>query len=478
MLPITIIYAVASNHVIGNNNDLPWKGYMSSDLRRFSRKTKPKRFGANTIIVMGRDTFRSINRKLDGRINVVLSKSYFADKPESLCVDKLHNDFYYAKNEESLHDLLCSMYYSSSMNIENIFFIGGVSVFNLGLKWGAQKIMITKIHNAYPGDVIFDIEKNDLFRNYEMIKASSTDASGGVTFHYESWKRTSLHPEYEYLNLLEKVLYTGEQRHTRNAYTISRFGESIEFDLSMGFPLLTTKKMFFKGIVEELLWFIRGDTNAKHLNDKGVRIWNGNSSREYLDRIGHSDYPEFCCGPIYGFQWRHFNAPYSGCDSDYSGSGVDQFAECIRQIREEPTSRRILFTGWNPCQLNEMVLPPCHVMYQFYVHNDNRLDCHMYQRSGDIFLGVPFNIASTALLTHIVAAYTGKIPGKIRISFGDLHIYDVHTNAVRQQLHRMPFKFCDLSIVNIPQRIEDMTMENVVVSNYVSNDAISAPMIP
>ena len=197
--------------------------------------------------------------------------------------------------------------------------------------------------------------------------------------------------------------------------------------------------------------FLKRIQIPKDLEKAGVRIWQGNSTREYLDSIGLNDYAEGECGPIYGFQWRHFNAKYEGCDADYTGKGVDQLGEIIRLIREEPNSRRMFMSGWNPTQMKEMALPPCHVSYQFYVQ-DGYLSCQMYQRSGDMFLGVPFNIGSTALLTYMLAHHTGLKPKKIVIVIGDAHIYEQHIDAVNTQLMREPMEFPTLKI-NCEQKI-------------------------
>lgn len=284
------------------------------------------------------------------------------------------------------------------------------------------------------------------------------------------------HQEYVYLNALNDILVNGKIRETRNAKTISKFGITLKFNISETFPLLTTKRMFWKGIYEELLWFIKGDTNAHHLAEKGVHIWDGNTTREFLDGIGLNHYKDGECGPIYGFQWRHYNADYKGCDIDYTGVGIDQLQNCIDLIRSDPTSRRIYMTAWNPVRLKEMCLPPCHVSYQFYVE-EGKLSCMMYQRSGDMFLGVPFNIASTALLTYMMAHITGLKTGEITIVIGDAHIYECHVDAVKEQLSRTPLPFPKLSFKREINNIDDIKTEDIELNNYVCLKAISAKMI-
>lgn len=211
------------------------------------------------------------------------------------------------------------------------------------------------------------------------------------------------HEELQYLSLIKEVLSSGNSRDDRTGTgTISKFGGMMRFDLKNSFPLITTKDVFWRGVVEELLWFIRGDTNAKNLSEKGVKIWDGNGSRSFLDTLGLQHRQEGDLGPVYGFQWRHFGAKYENMFSDYQNKGIDQIKDLISRIKKDPYSRRLILSAWNPVDLSIMALPPCHVMAQFYVE-EGRLSCGMYQRSADIGLGVPFNIASYALLTAILA---------------------------------------------------------------------------
>ena len=200
--------------------------------------------------------------------------------------------------------------------------------------------------------------------------------------------------DLQYSDLVKDVLLHGELRKERTGVgTLSVFGRMLRFDLEKGFPLLTSKKVYFKGVVEELLWMIKGCTDAKELAEKKVHIWDGNSSREFLDSLG-LDYPAGELGPIYGHQWRHYNAEYTHAHADYTGKGVDQLAQVIHLIKTNPTSRRIIMTAWNPEHNKFMALPPCHTLCQFYVNvTQNTLSCQLYQRSGDIGLGIPFNIA-------------------------------------------------------------------------------------
>jgi len=283
--------------------------------------------------------------------------------------------------------------------------------------------------------------------------------------------------EKKYLDALKDILENGEIRNTRNSKTISKFGIKLDFDISDSFPLLTTKKVYFHGVLHELLWFIKADTNSKNLEKYNVNIWRSNSTREYLDDLKLFNYEEGDCGPIYGFQWRHYGAKYSGPDSNYFGLGIDQLKNCIDLIKKDPTSRRIFMSAWNPVQLNDMCLPPCHVSYQFYVTDDKKLSCMMYQRSGDMFLGIPFNIASTSLLVYIISKITDLKPGNVSIVIGDAHIYEEHIDAVKRQLEREPYEAPKLVINKYFSNIDDYKYENFEVVDYKYYPTIKAKMV-
>jgi thymidylate synthase len=282
----------------------------------------------------------------------------------------------------------------------------------------------------------------------------------------------SISDEINYLDFLNLVKKTGIKKKTRNGITYSHFAHLLKFDISNKFPLLTTKKMFFKGIVEELLWFLRGSVNSKELESKGVNIWKGNSSREFLDANGFYNYDEGYLGPIYGYQWRSFNGK------------IDQLKYLLEEIQLE-NSRRIIINAWNPCQLNEQALPPCHILYNFFKNNDE-ISCMMYMRSSDLFLGLPFNIASTALLTHIIAKVSGFKVKEIAISICDCHIYDEHIEPLNIQLERTPYEFPSINIKKeidnnllINEKIkwiEELQFEDFELINYNFHPTIKAIM--
>ncbi|CAI5440147.1 unnamed protein product [Caenorhabditis angaria] len=260
--------------------------------------------------------------------------------------------------------------------------------------------------------------------------------------------------EHNYLNQVAKIIEFGSSRGDRTGTgTISIFGMQSRYSLRDDtIPLLTTKRVYWKGVVEELLWFISGETDGKKLSAKNVKIWERNGDREFLDKLGFTEREEGDLGPVYGFQWRHFGAKYIDCHTNYEGQGVDQLAEVIRQIKEEPDSRRIILSAWNPKDLDQMVLPPCHTMCQFYVNN-GELSCQLYQRSGDMGLGVPFNLASYGLLTHMIAHITNLKAGELVHTLGDAHVYSNHIDALQIQLEREPFAFPKIRFLRRKLRI-------------------------
>ncbi len=327
--------------------------------------------------------------------------------------------------------------------------------------------------------------------------------------------------ELNYLELLGKVIEHGVERDNRTGIaTRSIFGTQQRYDLRKGrIPLLTTRKIFWRGIVEELLWMLRGSTDSKELHAKGVKIWDANGSRSFLDQNGFQDRREGDLGPVYGFQWRHFGAPYhnlplsnknddDGSDATRAANAadssdlpntaerkldnddddpvrarsteVDQIRWLIQRIKTHPTCRRLLLTAWNPSDISKMALPPCHVMAQFWVNTKTQeLSCHFYMRSNDLALGLPFNIASYALLTRLMAHLTGLKPGELVHSTGDAHIYVTHIDALREQVTRAPRSFPVLTITGADQveNIEDFCFEHFQLTHYDPHPPIAMHMV-
>ena len=292
-------------------------------------------------------------------------------------------------------------------------------------------------------------------------------------------EKNFFHEENQYLKLITHILENGTMEDGRNGKALTVFGGAMHFNLKDNkIPLLTTKKVAWKTCLKELLWFIRGDTNNEHLQEENVKIWNANASREFLDSRGLQNLRENDLGPVYGHQWRFFNAEYSDCDQDYKGKGVDQLQYIIDSLKNPETrnSRRLVMSAWNPCQINEMALPPCHVMAQFNVCGGNRLSCALYQRSGDVGLGVPFNIASYSFLTHIIAKHCDLVADQFVYYLGNCHIYDDHIEKLREQTLREPFAFPTVEITNKHENIEDYTINDFVLSNYECHKTIKMEM--
>ena len=286
-----------------------------------------------------------------------------------------------------------------------------------------------------------------------------------MSSHYHNSKN-----EQAYLDLLQHVLTHGTEKGDRTGTgTLSHFGAQLRFDLADGFPLLTTKKVHFKSIVYELFWFLSGSTHVDYLQENNVRIWNEWATAEQTARFNR---PAGDLGPIYGHQWRNYGATKRE-DGSYENDGVDQISQAIEQIKTNPNSRRLIVSGWNPAEAEQVALPPCHTLFQFFVA-DNKLSCQLYQRSADLFLGVPFNIASYALLTHMVAQVCGLEVGEFVWTGGDCHIYQNHREQVELQLTRELYSLPTLTLNPDVTDIFAFNYDDISVDGYESHPAIKA----
>lgn len=285
------------------------------------------------------------------------------------------------------------------------------------------------------------------------------------------------HPETQYLDLVDDIIRNGDLRMDRTrAGTRSVFDRDLRFDLRESIPVLTTKRVFTRGVVEELLWMISGSTDAGALAEKGVGIWSANATRSYLDSVDLHHHAVGDLGPVYGFQWRHAGAEYTDKDADYSGFGVDQLANVIEGIKRDPYSRRHVLSAWQASDLADMALPPCHsVAVQFYVRR-GELSCSMYQRSVDVALGLPFNITSYALLTCMIAQVCGLRPGDLSIKMGDCHIYVPHIPIIRNQCSREPHAFPTLRLNSEITDIDDFEAGDISIENYDPHPMIAMEM--
>lgn len=485
--------------VIGKNGDLLIR--LKDDIKFFkdittnllSKDSKIK----NNIVLMGRKTYDSIPyqyRPLKDRINIVLTRDRKLIKTsplKNLLLNKNGINLYYT-------DLITFKKFYNQYT-PNVFVIGGAEIYNLFLhdnEFKPSKCWITQVYN-YPINQLKNVNlttMDPLNCNYKLIGVSDKkhDIQNNLNFrilHY-IYTEHNVDNESMYLNLLKKILDNGKERIDRTGVgTISMFGDQMRFDISHTVPLLTTKTVPWKQVIEELLWFMRGDTDAKILQDKGIKIWDGNSSREFLDSRGLKDYPEGILGPVYGFQWRFFGAKY---DKSFGNTcklhnpktmigGFDQLQTIIDQLNTDPFSRRIVLSAWNPQELENMALPPCHILCQFYVEqmgNIKYLSCHMYQRSQDEFLGCPFNIFSYTVLTYILAKRCNMRPKDLIISVGDAHIYKNHIDQVKTQLSRnkrsLPRLILDDSIKY--KHISDISIDDFELYGYFPHPIIKGSM--
>jgi len=492
-MKFSIIVSINNNNIIGEENDLIIES--KKDLRNFQKITTDKYpEGELNICIMGYNTWISIpenKRPLSDRINIIITKNHLIDNKDNLIsFNTLKESFDWCEN-----------------NITGkIFVIGGSKIFQeccrdefidkLDLIYLTQfndnyspsstthsfpSSLLVNTKSIYESDSIHEICKiNYLDKN----KTPLDEYFGGKKCNSLSFKFKILQnnnninsEEYQYLDIMKNIITNGELIESRNSKTYSLFGGKMEFDLSKGFPLLTTKHMGYKTILRELLWFLSGSTSNKLLNDKKVHIWDKNSSKSFLEGRG-LNYDEGDLGPVYGFQWRHFGAKYKSCDDNYENQGIDQIKYVIDLIKNDPTSRRIIINAWNPMDIDKMALPPCHILCQFNVNTvKNELNCQLYQRSADMFLGVPFNIASYSFLTYIIAKLTNYKPGKFIHILGDSHIYESHLDAVKEQLSRIPYNFPKLEISDELINIDNIDEDYFKIINYNHCNKINCEMI-
>ena len=461
-----VILATNNLDELAVEGKIPWKS--PEDMEYFKNMTSYSPFpSTKNILICGRTTWETMKKlKLTKRVMLVVSR-----------------------NSEQLQKVNPGVLFFQSFNSAVYFALNKQDIFKVWVI-GGRSIYLQAFYHPKCGDVYWNhIQQID---NKRLVSPTSLLLSR-TNFVSHTNNRITITDmgiyrplvianignmrgvEIDYLRLMSKIICYGEQRQTRNAPTLSLFNESIRWDMADGFPLLTTKRMFWKGIVEELMFFIRGDTQTKDLEAKGVRIWQGNTTRAFLDSMGFTDYDEGEMGPMYGYQWRFFNKPYG--DDGYNG--VDQLMAFIEDIKSNPNSRRHLLTTYNPSQVREGVLYPCHsLVIQGYVSSDGRLSMNMYQRSADVFLGLPFNIASTSLLCMIIAKLCDLRPGKVSITLGDAHIYKDHVQACNTQLQRECYPLPTLKDLECKtlKDVEVSGLSNYVLQNYKYHPSIRAPM--
>jgi dihydrofolate reductase/thymidylate synthase len=454
-----IILASDNNNGIGKNNSIPWNVPM--DVELFKNLTSSL-CGISKVVIMGSNTMKSLKSGyLKNRINIIITSNIIQNNE--------NKDIYYVNN--FIEALNCA-YSLVGKDSSRIWVIGGAVLYKTAMNHpDLHLIYHSRINGNYDCDIIFELPDCNI-----ISKNVFDNSPTNFTLNVCQIKNTA---EYQYLRLLNEVLQYGDERQTRNGIVYSLFGKELSFNVRDNFPLLTTKKMFMKGIIEELLFFIRGDTDTNKLMEQGINIWKGNTTKEFLDKM-NLPYKEGMMGPMYGYQWRFFGKSYN---HDTHGDFVDQFKNIIDTLKKDPNSRRLIMTDFNPLMVNQGVLYPCHsLIIQFYVNktmSNNKLSIKMYQRSADLFLGLPFNIASTSLLLYIVAKLVGMEPDNVHISLGDCHIYEVHKNQVQEQIKRQPMKFPKLIIpeFKLLEDVEQSNYKDFILQDYNSHPSIKAEMV-
>ncbi|XP_008236926.1 PREDICTED: bifunctional dihydrofolate reductase-thymidylate synthase-like [Prunus mume] len=500
-----VVVAATREMGIGKDGKLPWR--LPSDLKFFKEVTVTTSDpGKKNAVVMGRKTWESIppeHRPLPGRLNVVLTRSGSFD------IATAENVVICGSVASALELLAASPY---CLSIDKVFIIGGGQILREALNApGCDAIHITEIETNIECDTFIPAIDSSVFQpwyssfpkvensirhsfttyvrvrssaveslcqNNDLISSSKSDSVKCEVKNFSFLPKMIFekHEEHIYLSLVREILSDGTSKDDRTGTgTLSKFGCQMRFNLRKTFPLLTTKKVFWRGVVEELLWFISGSTNAKVLQEKGIHIWDGNASRDYLDSVGLTDKEEGDLGPVYGFQWRHFGARYTDMNADYTGQGFDQLLDVIDKIKINPDDRRIILSAWNPSDLKLMALPPCHMFAQFYVAN-GELSCQMYQRSADIGLGVPFNIASYALLTCMIAHVCDLVPGDFIHILGDAHVYRTHIRPLQEQLEKLPKPFPILKINPEKKNIDSFVAADFKLIGYDPHQKIEMKM--
>ena len=464
----SVILATTPNGDIGYKGKIPWD--LKDEIQHFRATTKGL---GNNCVIMGRKTWDSLPieaRPLKDRTNIVITRS---DARELR--NRFPSGFFVNSFKEALE-------VASAGSFRETWVIGGAEIYSIALTdylYLCDKIVHTVVKMTSLSTNMFDAKVDiRVFKDMKTEPVKST-----VEYTVKKYTPGEIHGETQYINLCNNILENGTSFNDRRTGKVMRtlaFPQELSFDLTKGFPALTTKRMALKNTVRELLWFLSGCTDSKVLEEKGCDFWKLNAEQKTLDKL-ELPWKDGDCGPIYGFQWRHAGAEYTGCDGDYTGQGVDQIKNLIEGLKNNPMSRRHIISAWNVKDLNKMCLPPCHVMSQFIVEQEEGvpvyLSCKLTQRSADVFLGLPINIASYALLTHILAKICDLRPKRLVMSLGDAHIYSDHIPTVKKQVTRTPLPFCKLNIdVGRMPPIEQLKLEHFIFENYLSHDPLRGDM--
>jgi dihydrofolate reductase / thymidylate synthase len=471
MISLKLIVAKDIKNGIGKNQDMPW--HLRKELSYFKKiTTESNNKLLKNVVIMGRKTWESIPesfRPLKGRINIILSRT---------TKNTNTNDIFFSDSINSALKLLETL---ENINKENIFIIGGASIYKETLS-RCNTLYITEIYKDFDCDTFFHAIPNE----FKLTTVSNFIEDNNIYFRHITYTKENTLKEWtnleeeSYLECMRKIINSGIKKIDRTGVgTLSLFGEMFKYNLRDTFPALTTRRQFLRGIFEELKFYMIGKTDNTILNDKNVTIWNGNTSRSFLDKRGLSHYPEGDMGETYGFNFRHYGAEYKTCKDDYTNKGFDQLNYAINLIKTNPTSRRIIIDIWNCSTLDKAALPPCLCKYQFYVNtNKNELDLIIYLRSSDFFLANNWNVCTGAFLVHMVCNLKDieLTPGILTVITADTHLYLNHLDQVNLNLERRPKPFPKLIIKEKKERLEDFEFTDMTFLGYNPDKSISAKM--
>ena len=471
-MKFSIVVATDKDGGIGLNKNnqysIPWSNAL--DMKFFKDLTSSK--DIKKVIIMGKNTYFSLPiDNLPNRTNIVITSN------PSLITNK--DVFTFTNLNEAL---------KFSKQFDEIYVIGGSQLYKEALKHESLDKIYWNIINKTNEEcnIKFPLSFEDVQNHFILDKQYDLSILNSDDIKFYKFLSNKNTDEAKYLSLLDEIMKYGNERKTRNSITKSLFGKQLTFDLKDKFPLLTTKKMFLRGIFEELIWFLKGETNRKILENKKVNIWKWNSTQDFIDSQ-NLPYKEGDIGAMYGFQLNHAGTQYIDCNTNYKDKGFNQVQYCLDLLKIDKYSRRIIMTTYIPHEASKGVLYPCHgITIQFYVKevdNINYLSCHMYQRSADMFLGVPFNIASYSLIVYMFCHILNNdsdikfVPDELIISFGDVHIYSEHYEQVKEQVSRTTKLFPQINFKEIRSKLEDFVWEDIQIENYNPHSLIKAEMV-
>jgi len=491
-----LIVAVSKKNGIGKDNTIPWK--IKPDLKYFKNITTEESgsiYPFSNFVIMGRKTWESIPkefRPLSNRYNIILSNSdikvedgvsVFNSLDKALNFCNSYTKSFEDKSKQA--QLLAERVYWDEGGKPRIFVIGGERVYKEALEHSlCNRLYITQIYKDYDCDKFFpnisNGNKKNLWQKFYLESVSKFQNYESIYFRYLVYKNIKNSSPYinhwenieeqQYLNTLQDIKDNGIENLDRTGVgTLSLFGKNFNYNLRDTFPILTTRRIFFRAVFEELMLYLRGQTNNNILKDKGIHIWDGNTSREFLDKRGLSEYSEGDMGETYGFNFRHFGGEYKGFGENYTNQGFDQLGYVINLIKNDPNSRRIIINLWNPKTLHKATLPSCLCQYQFYVDTKKKeLSLQIYIRSSDFYLANNWNTCTGGLLVHLLCNTNGidLTPGDLIVCTGDTHIYKTHLECVRENLEYAPKPFPKLVIKKELENIEDFEYSDLELIGY------------